>query len=437
MAQPTRPGNHERGWNDPPIFLASHPLSKPPQVAPPRRNPLLTKRVAHPDLCQTQPMQAAFTSANSADLTPQVPAVGNIVLLPPAGSTNVPKFTAPIIVPAMSPTDPNCLNNTGTAAPVGVATNPINNTLVNTAEDEDGTPDFDNDDQLLNFVSSRLWRVLKDCGTSMQPRVTQEVSKKLDVLFEMWHGGQISYPVKSTMARLATALHRRRCDQAHQLHLALMMDYVSEVAAWMVGIKRLIQEARNVDPPLSPTSIATNTVPLATDSCDMPAIIPTRVDSSQSDSDAKTDAEMVEETEKANSCLIDLVFSSICKENRHIALLLLATWPAPVSTALTAVLAATGVALEVQPTAGPMVINAVAMKLPVPWQDDLDTWFYEGKFRQVRMGRRLAGVSTIQGALANFNVAQEEGLVNLASLSRQISRLTMGSKNSMPAGWTS
>lgn len=75
-----------------------------------------------------------------------------------------------------------------------------------------------------------------------------------------------------------------------------------QVAAWMVGIKRLIQEARNVDPPLSPTSIATNTVPLATDSCDMPAIIPTRVDSSQSDSDAKTDAEMVEETEKANSC---------------------------------------------------------------------------------------------------------------------------------------
>ena len=64
---------------------------------------------------------------------------------------------------------------------------------------------------------------------SFQPRVTQEVSKKLDVLFEMWHSGQISYPVKSTMAKLATALHRRRCDQAHQLHLALMVDYVSEV----------------------------------------------------------------------------------------------------------------------------------------------------------------------------------------------------------------
>ena len=54
-------GNHERGWNDPPVFLASHPLSKPPQVAPPRRNPLLTKRVAHPDLCQTSPAQANFS----------------------------------------------------------------------------------------------------------------------------------------------------------------------------------------------------------------------------------------------------------------------------------------------------------------------------------------------------------------------------------------
>ncbi|KAK2186601.1 hypothetical protein NP493_195g07015 [Ridgeia piscesae] len=286
MAQPTKPGNHERGWNDPPVFLASHPLSKPPQVAPPRRNPLLTKRVAHPDLCQTSPTQANFTSSNS-NVTPQAPAVGNIVLLPPAGSTAVPKFTAPIIVPAMTPSDPDAAASPGMTPTITVATNPINNTLVSTAEDEDGTPDFDNDDQLLNFVSSRLWRVLKDCATNMQPRVTQEVSKKLDVLFEMWHSGQISYPVKSTMAKLATALHRRRCDQAHQLHLALMMDYVSEVAAWMVGIKRLIQEARHVDPPLSPTSIATKTIPRSTDS-DTPAVLPAPADSSQPDSVNKT-----------------------------------------------------------------------------------------------------------------------------------------------------
>ena len=99
--------------------------------------------------------------ASNGNIPPQAPAVGNIVLLPPAGSTAVPKFTAPIIVPAMTPSDPD-------AATSPVATNPINNTLVSTAEDEDGTPDFDNDDQLLNFVSSRLWRVLKDCATNMQ-----------------------------------------------------------------------------------------------------------------------------------------------------------------------------------------------------------------------------------------------------------------------------
>ena len=55
----------------------------------------------------------------------------------------------------------------------------------------------------------------------------------------------------------------------------------------MVGIKRLIQEARHVDPPLSPTSIATKTVPLSTDG-DTPAILPAPADSSQMDSANKT-----------------------------------------------------------------------------------------------------------------------------------------------------
>ena len=55
----------------------------------------------------------------------------------------------------------------------------------------------------------------------------------------------------------------------------------------MVGIKRLIQEARHVDPPLSPTSIATKTIPRSTDS-DTPAVLPAPADSSQPDSVNKT-----------------------------------------------------------------------------------------------------------------------------------------------------
>ena len=45
----------------------------------------------------------------------------------------------------------------------------------------------------------------------------------------MWEHGSISYEVKSSMVRLTTALHKRKCDVAHAMHMSLMMDYVSEV----------------------------------------------------------------------------------------------------------------------------------------------------------------------------------------------------------------
>ena len=57
---------------------------------------------------------------------------------------------------------------------------------------------------------------------------------------------------------------------------------VEQVAAWMVGIKRLIQEARNVAPPVSPTSVAANTIPLSTGG-DTPGSIQTCGDPSMTD----------------------------------------------------------------------------------------------------------------------------------------------------------
>ena len=73
----------------------------------------------------------------------------------------------------------------------------------------------------------------------------------------------------------------------------------------MVGIKRLIQEARHVDPPLSPTSIATKTVPLSTDG-DTPAILPAPADSSQTHSANKTLANFEtgpSDGDNVNSCV--------------------------------------------------------------------------------------------------------------------------------------
>ena len=64
-----------------------------------------------------------------------------------------------------------------------------------------------------------------------------DIERKLSVLRDMWQSRDISYEVKASMARLATALHRRMCDAADQLHLSLMMDYVSEVSTYYVNYR--------------------------------------------------------------------------------------------------------------------------------------------------------------------------------------------------------
>ncbi|ESO07158.1 hypothetical protein HELRODRAFT_76381, partial [Helobdella robusta] len=73
-------------------------------------------------------------------------------------------------------------------------------------------------------------------------RTIDDMQKKLNIFSDMWKNGKISYPVKSSMAKLATAIHRRKHAVAHEIHLALMIDHVSEVSRWLVGVKRLIQE---------------------------------------------------------------------------------------------------------------------------------------------------------------------------------------------------
>jgi len=40
----------------------------------------------------------------------------------------------------------------------------------------------------------------------VQARAAEEMLKKVNVFSDMWKNGKISYPVKSTMARLATGL---------------------------------------------------------------------------------------------------------------------------------------------------------------------------------------------------------------------------------------
>nr|AEM43804.1 steriod receptor coactivator [Branchiostoma belcheri tsingtauense] len=89
----------------------------------------------------------------------------------------------------------------------------------------------------------------------VEKRVCDEVGRRLAMLENMWTTGKLSRPVQVYTDVLASALSDRDCDLAHDMHLKLMLDHVSEVRQWMVGVKRLIQEARNL--PQNPSKAET------------------------------------------------------------------------------------------------------------------------------------------------------------------------------------
>lgn len=50
------------------------------------------------------------------------------------------------------------------------------------------------------------------------------------------------------MENLSQELQLAHWDSADEIHRALMVDHVAEVSQWMVGVKRLIAETRNLKP---------------------------------------------------------------------------------------------------------------------------------------------------------------------------------------------
>lgn len=53
-------------------------------------------------------------------------------------------------------------------------------------------------------------------------------------------------PVKKRMALLVQELSGHQWEAADDIHRSLMVDHVTEVSQWMVGVKRLIAEKRSL-----------------------------------------------------------------------------------------------------------------------------------------------------------------------------------------------
>lgn len=99
---------------------------------------------------------------------------------------------------------------------------------------------------LLEDVLSPLERALEDCRGHTKKQVCDDINRRLALLQEQWAGGKLSVPVKKRMALLVQELSSHQWDAADDIHRSLMVDHVTEVSQWMVGVKRLIAEKRSL-----------------------------------------------------------------------------------------------------------------------------------------------------------------------------------------------
>lgn len=198
-----KPGNEERGWNDPPQFSYG-----------------LQTRGVHRNILTRRP--------------------------PPAGS-GTPPMTPPssAMTPPRSSVAPPPFSSVPPPPPIGfsVATHPASGPVRAQSDSVQSKPEPD-----VEEVMSVLNAALEACRQKTSAQVCSDVEKRLTLFENSWRSCRLSLVVRRRMKKLSSELKSGLWDAADETHRSLMVDHVTEVSQWMVGVKRLIAEARNLSP---------------------------------------------------------------------------------------------------------------------------------------------------------------------------------------------
>ncbi|XP_020391620.2 steroid receptor RNA activator 1 [Rhincodon typus] len=196
-----KPGNQERGWNDPPQF--SYGLQTQAQIGP--RKHFLTKRVPAPQLDKSKDYRLAGIPS---------------AIIPSCPSVTCEKKPLPP-PPKQSSLSNNC--------------KPVQNTTV--------MSDYEVN---LEDVLTPLNKTLETCRKHIKKQVCDDIARRLLMLQDMWQSGRLSVSVQNRMHLLTQEMEHHNWDSADEIHRSLMVDHVNEVGQWMVGVKRLIAETKNL-----------------------------------------------------------------------------------------------------------------------------------------------------------------------------------------------
>ncbi|KAM4676702.1 steroid receptor RNA activator 1 [Discoglossus pictus] len=224
-----KPGNRERGWNDPPQF--SYGLQTQSGIG---KRTLLNKRAPAP--LQGPPTVPSSQSPPSST-PPKMPTA------PPASSIGPPPL-GPVGSP-LGPVGP---------PPLQQGVSPFK---AEGMKQYSNLPDSECDVNVKDIMSP-LNETLDACKDLVKKQVFNDISRRLTMFEEMWNNGKLSPSVRKRMSILVKELQCRNWDSADEIHRSLMVDHVNEVSQWMVGVKRIIAEARNLP---EDTLIAKNETP--------------------------------------------------------------------------------------------------------------------------------------------------------------------------------
>ncbi|XP_061189085.1 steroid receptor RNA activator 1-like [Saccostrea echinata] len=258
MAAP-RPGNTERGWNDPPVF--DYQSSSVLQSSHKRTN--LNRRVAYP-LSTNEDKAMSGSSGTTLN-----PTDGPPVLMPASlhGTTLNPSDGPPVLTPVVNPSPVQLLPPVPTTCapspvplliPGMVVAPPAVNTVVpevtkdnlvgfNCLEEAVEGLKLQSPAELVDTITNSLHQSLEKVKSSLTERSFDDVKKKIQMFRESWD--KLSHPVKCRMCSMADALKKNIYDAAWSIHQNLMVDYTTEVNVWMVGIKKIIHELKNLPEP--------------------------------------------------------------------------------------------------------------------------------------------------------------------------------------------
>ncbi|KAL3178229.1 hypothetical protein MRX96_038740 [Rhipicephalus microplus] len=178
-----RPGNDDKAWNDPPVFAYTE-VQGTPAAAAPKRN-LLNKRVPYP--------QDGIKPPSAPSVTGSAP--------PPTG---------PATPPVPSPSKAAHSDEPAEASSKGDQKETVG------VNDAPTASPACSPESLKEETLSNLDKAVAQCAPNMEKR-------KQD---DHW-----SFRMEITR-------------KANAFHISLMVDYVSEVSQWMLGIKHLILAAQ-------------------------------------------------------------------------------------------------------------------------------------------------------------------------------------------------